>query len=70
MSMIVIKGFSALILGAVTYMFTGSSGILWAPGFGSGGNLIFTFIALGFGWMLPTEIAFWKAWKAQKNAAA
>ena len=63
MAMIFIKLVSALAFGVVAFFLTGSSGILWAPGSGSGGNFVFTLAAFICGGMLPTEIAFWKARK-------
>jgi hypothetical protein len=58
-----VKILSATGFGALVFMLTGSSGILWAPGSGSSGNVIFSLAAFIFAGMLPTEIAFWKAWK-------
>jgi hypothetical protein len=61
--MLALKILSAVGFGAVAFMLTGGSGILWAPGSGSSGNAIFSIAAFIFGGMLPTEIAFWKAQK-------
>ena len=68
MFMIAIKFASALAIGMAAFLLTGGSGILWAPGSGSGGNLVFTLLGATFGLMLPTEIAFWKSRKGKSNA--
>ena len=63
MNSLAVKAVFAFVIGVAAYSLTGGSGILWAPGSGSGGNLVFTLLAAAFGWMLPSEIAFWKARK-------
>jgi hypothetical protein len=63
MWMIATKVGCAVLIGGLAQVLTGGSGILWAPGSGSGGNALFTLIGLVLGFMIPTEWAFWKSRK-------